>query len=71
MVEAEIILNRDRGERLRLALDLDAFLGFDRLMQTVAPAAARHQAARVLVHDDDLVVLHDVLHVLLVKANRP
>ena len=46
----------------------DAFLGFDRLVQAVAPAAAGHQAAGVLVHDDDLVFLHDVLHVELVKA---
>ena len=37
-------------------------------MQSVAPAAAGHEPARVFVHDDDLVLLHDVFHVLLVKA---
>ena len=46
----------------------DAFLGLDRLVQAVAPAAARHEPARVLVHDDDLVFLHDVFDVELVKA---
>ena len=68
LIEAEIILDRDRRERLRFALDLHAFLGLDRLVQAIAPAAAGHQAARVFIHDDDLVVLDDVLHVLLVKA---
>jgi hypothetical protein len=32
LVHAEIILKRDRGERLVLALDLDVFLGFDGLV---------------------------------------
>ena len=68
VIKAEIILNRDRGERLRFALDRDAFLGFDRLVQTIAPAAARHQTAGVFIDDDDLVFLDDVLHVLLIKA---
>ena len=71
LVEAEIILDRDRRERLRLVLDLDPFLGFDGLVQAIAPAAAGHQAAGVLVDDDDLVVLDDVLHVLLVEAVGP
>ena len=41
-IQAEIILNRDRRQRLGLALDLHAFLGFDRLMQAIAPAPAGH-----------------------------
>ena len=68
LVEAEVVLNRDRRQRLRFALDLDAFLGFDGLVQAIAPAAAGHQAAGVFIDDDDLVVLDDVLHVLLVEA---
>ncbi len=68
LVEAEVILNRDRRERLRLAIDLHAFLGFHRLVQAVAPAPARHFAAGVFVDDHDLVFLDHVLHVLLVKA---
>ena len=46
-----------------LALDLDAFLGLDRLVQAVAPAASRHEAAGELVNDDDAAVLDHVLHV--------
>ena len=48
LVKPEIILDRDRGERLRFAIDLHAFLGFDRLVQAVAPAPARHLAARCI-----------------------
>ena len=39
-VHAEIVLEGDRGERLILGLDLNAFLGLDRLMQAIGPAAA-------------------------------
>ena len=68
VIKAEIILNRDRGERLRLAIDLHAFLRFDRLVQSIAPAAARHLAAGVFVDDDDFVFLDDVLHVFFEEA---
>ncbi len=68
MVEAEIVLDGDGGQRLRLALDGDLFLRLDRLVQAVAPAAAGHLAARIFVHDDDLVVLDHILHVLLIEA---
>ena len=67
LVHAEVVLEGDGGERLVLALDLDAFLGFDGLVQAVAPAAARHQAAGELVDDDDLAVLDDVVVVALVE----
>ena len=66
-VHAEIILERDRRERLVLALDRHAFLGLDRLMQAVRPAPPGHQAAGELVDDDDLAVLH---HVLLVAVKQ-
>ena len=68
LVKAEVVLDGDRGEGLRLAIDLDAFLGFDGLVKPVAPAASGHLAAGELVDDDDLVVLDDVLDVLLVEA---
>ena len=68
LIEPEIILDRDRRERLRLAIDLHAFLRFHRLVQAIAPAAARHFAAGVFVDNDDLVFLDDVLHVFLEEA---
>jgi hypothetical protein len=71
LVHAEVVLEGDGGERLVLALDLDAFLGFHGLVQAVAPAAAGHQAAGELVDDDHfgafVAVLHHVIAVALVE----
>ena len=64
-IHAEIILEGDRGERLVLRLDVDAFLGLDRLVEPVRPAPPVHHAAGEFVDDDDLPVLHDVVDVLL------
>ena len=63
LVLAEVVLEGDGRERLVLALDLHLLLGLDRLVQAVAPAPARHQAPRELVHDHDLAVLDHVVHV--------
>ena len=73
LVLAEVVLEGDGRERLVLALDLHLLLGLDRLVQAVAPAPARHQPAGELVDDDDLAVLHHVVHVALeqrVRAQR-
>ena len=70
LVHAEVVLDGDRRERLRLALHLNAFLRLDRLVQSLRPAAARHRAAGELVDDQDLAFLHDVVHVLLVQRVR-
>ncbi len=67
VIEAEVVLEGDGGQRLVLGLDVHAFLGFDGLVQAFAPAAAGHQAARELVHDHDLAVLHDVVLVAVVE----
>jgi hypothetical protein len=53
------------------ALDLHPFLGLDRLVQAVAPAPARHQAAGELVDDDDFAVLHHVVLVAVVERGAP
>ncbi len=63
LVFAEVVLEGDGRERLVLALDLDLFLGLDRLVETIAPAAARHQTAGELVDDHDLTVLDHVVDV--------
>ncbi len=64
-IHAEVVLEGDGRERLILALDLDAFLGFDGLMQPIRPAAARHQASGEFVDDDHFVVLHHVIAIAL------
>ena len=51
-------------------LDLDAFLGLNRLVQTVRPAPAIHHAAGKFVNDHDLVVLDDVVIVAAEHVHR-
>ena len=68
LVHAEIVLEGDRGQRLILVGDLDAFFGFDGLVQPVAPAAARHQAPGEFIDDDDFAVFHDIVHIALVEG---
>ena len=70
VVEAEVVLQRDRGERLVLLLDAHALLRLDRLVQALAPAAALHDAAGELVDDLHLVVLDHVLDVAVVERLR-
>ena len=68
LIEAEEVLEGDGGKSLALAGHLHAFLCLDGLMQALVIAAAVHQAARCLVNDDDLAVLHHVVHVPLHDA---
>ncbi len=67
-VELEEVLQRDCSKRLRFLLDRDAFFGFDGLVQTVAPMATRHEAAREFIDDDDFAILDDVVHVAFVEV---
>jgi hypothetical protein len=67
LVQAEVVLERDRGERDVLLADAHALLGLDRLVKALAPAAALHDAAGELVDDLDLALLHDVVDVALVE----
>ena len=53
-----------------LLADGDAFLGLDRLVEPLRPAAAFHDAPRELVDDLDLAVLDDVVDVALVERLR-
>lgn len=70
LVHAEVVLERDGGHRLVFLTHLDAFLGFDGLMQTVGPAPAGHQTAREFVDDDDFAVLHHILLIAEVERVR-
>ena len=67
-VETEIILERDRCERLHVALNLHALLRFDCLMQAVGVTSTRQETARKLINDLHLsVVRNDVLIVFRIK----
>ncbi len=72
-VHAEVVLERDGGERLVFRLDRLMLFRFERLMQTFRIAAARHHAAGELVDDDNLAIADDVVLVggeQLVGAQR-
>ena len=71
VVQAEVVLEGDRGEGHRLALDAEAFLRLDGLVESLAPASTGHLATRELVDDDDLAVLDDVVAVPLVESMGP
>ena len=68
--QAEQILERDRGERLVLAPYLDAFFGFDRLVDAVGVAPAVHQTAGKLVDDDHFAFFNDVLLIEMKEIPR-
>ena len=67
LVEAEVVLERDRGEGLVLLLDPHALLGLDRLVQALGPAPALEDAAGELVDDLHLAVGDDVVLVAAVQ----
>ena len=69
-VETEVVLERDRRERLVLTLDPDAFLRLDRLVEAVRPSPPGQHAPGELVDDQDLAVLQHVIDVLLVEGVR-
>src|SRR5262249_54710158 len=65
LVHAEVVLERDRRQRLVLGLDAHAFLRLDGLVEPFAPAPALEDAAGELVDDLRLAVLNDVVDVPL------
>ena len=68
VVKSEIVLEGYRREGLVLALDVDVLLGLDGLVQSLAVAAAEHDAAGELIDDEHLAVLDDVVDIPLHDA---
>src|SRR5260221_8657364 len=64
------MLDGNRGQRLRLPVDLNSFPGLDCLMQAITPTPAWHLTAGVLVNNDDLILLNHIIDVLLKQAVR-
>ena len=64
-VQAEIVLEGDRGQRLVLVLDLRVFFRLERLMQPFGEAPAFHHPTSEFIDDDHLVVFDDVVAVAL------
>ena len=67
-VHTEIVLDRDRRQRLGFPLDFDAFLGLHGLVQSIAPPSSGKDTAGVFINDQDLVVLNHVLDVLFIET---
>ncbi len=67
VVHPEVVLQRDRGQRLVLLLDADPLLGLHRLVQALRPAPALEDATGVLVDDLDLAVDDRVVVVAAVE----
>ena len=65
VVEAEVVLEGDGGQRDVLGLDGHVLLGLEGLVQALRIAPSGHHAAGELVDDDDLAVLDDVVLVAL------
>jgi hypothetical protein len=70
-VHAEVVLEGDGRQGLVLAGDADLLLGFDRLVETLRPAASLHGAARELVDDYHFAVLDHVVDVAPVDGVGP
>src|SRR5215467_2657736 len=67
VVEAEVVLQGDRGQGLVLVLDGHALFGLDSLVHALVVAAAVQDPPGELIHDQDLAVHHDVVLVPLVQ----
>ncbi|CAM3719812.1 NAD-specific glutamate dehydrogenase [Tsukamurella strandjordii] len=67
VVEPEVVLQRDGGQRLVLGLDLDVLLRLQGLVHALVEAAAREHAAGELVDDEHLTGADDVVLVALVE----
>ena len=65
VVEAEVVLQRDGGQRLVLLAHEHVLFGLERLVQALGVAASLHDAAGELVDDLHLAVHDDVVHVAM------
>ena len=70
VIQFEVVLQRDGGQRLSFLFDLHAFFGLNGLVQTVAPLTSFHQATGELVHDHNRAFFDDVVHIFLVQTMR-
>ncbi len=61
VVEAEVVLQGDRGEGLVLLADRDALLRLDRLVQALRPAPALEDTAGELVDDHHVAFDHGIV----------
>ena len=68
VIHAEVVLESDGCESLCRSFHFHALLGLDSLVETVGIAAALHDAACLLIHNLDLVVVNHILDLTLEKG---
>ena len=61
VVEPEVVLQGDGGQRLVLGLDLDVLFGLDGLMHALVVAPPHQHPAGELVDNEHVAVAHDVV----------
>ena len=71
VIKAEVVLEGDRGQRGVLRLDIDLFLGLDRLMQPLRKTAPRHHPSGEFINQHHLAIAHDVILVPLEQLMCP
>ena len=70
-VKTEIVLNRNRRKSLAFFFYLDAFLRFDCLVKSVRPPTPWQNTSCKFIDDINVIILHDIIDIFLVKAVSP
>ena len=65
LIHPEVVLERNGRQGLVFFRHTHALFCLHSLMQAITPAATRHHAACELVHNYDLSIFYDVVHILL------
>ena len=68
IIHTKIILNRDRGQRLSFSFDLNIFLGFNSLVQTVAITAPRENTTGKFIDNEYLPILDNIFNIFLIQC---
>ena len=61
-------MNGNGGEGLGFAFDFHTLFGFDGLMETIAPAAALHQASGKGIDNHHLIILHHIFNIFFIDT---
>ncbi len=70
-IHAEKVLEGDGGKGLIFLSNPDSFLGLHSLMKAVAPPSSGHHAACKFIHNDNLIILDHIVHILFKQPVRP
>ena len=69
-VNAEVVLKRGGRHSLAFSLNIDVLFRLNGLMQALRQTSTGHSAARVLIDQNDLTILHNVFDVSMKQVVR-